>query len=37
MNEPDDAEQHGSIVNFVFWLMLAIIVLGGIALCGGPG
>lgn len=37
MNEPDDTEQHGSIVNFIFWLMLGGMFLAGILLLGGPG
>ena len=37
MNEPDDAEQHGSIVNFVFWLFVAGFILAGIIALGGPG
>ncbi len=37
MNEPNDAEQHGSIVNLVFCFFVIVIVLIVIVGLGGPG
>ncbi len=37
MNEPNDAEQHGSIVSLVFWFFVIVIVLIVIVGLGGPG
>ena len=37
MNEPNDAEQHGSIVNAVLWIFIIGFVLAAIIALGGPG
>lgn len=33
----DDEEQHGGIVNFMFWFFLIGFILVALVLMGGPG
>ncbi len=33
----NDEEQHGDIVNFMFWFFLIVLAVAGVILLGGPG